>query len=360
MKVIISAGGTGGHIYPALAIMKKIKELEPDSSFLYIGTTNRMEKDIVPALNIPYKGIEINGLTSKNPIKIFKTFQKFRSASKICADIIKKFHPDIVIGCGGYVTAPVLAEASKQGFKTFIHEQNSVPGKTNKFLAKKGAIVGVSFKSTLKYFKDGKAIYTGNPASEEAIKTLPILKEKYGLAKDKKLVYIVMGSLGSEKLNAYFTKMLYQFKDKPYEVLYISGKNYYNQIKNNNFPPNVKIEPFINSQVGILKNADLIVSRAGATTISEIIALKLPSILVPSPYVANNHQYKNALDLSERGATVLLEEKDLVDNNLINKIDEILFDEQKINNLKKNMEELYVPASATKVADFIRQMVKND
>ena len=170
MRVVISAGGTGGHIYPALAIINKIKEEEPNSEFLYIGTHNRMEKDLIPSLGIPYEEIEITGFIRKLTLENFKTLTRFMNARKRCLQIIKEFNPDVVIGAGGYVTAPVIWAAKKLGHKTFIHEQNSVIGLSNKYLTKYVDRVGVSFESTLSEFPEEKVTLTGNPCSEKAIK----------------------------------------------------------------------------------------------------------------------------------------------------------------------------------------------
>ena len=190
MRVIISAGGTGGHIYPALAIVNKIKELEPNSEFLYIGTHNRMEKDIVPKYNIPFETIEIYGFYRDKLLKNFKTLKCFYNSIKKCKRLIKEFKPDVVIGVGGYVTGAVIYSAKKLGYPTFIHEQNSIPGKANLFLSKYADKIGVSFKSTIKEFPEYKTIYTGNPCSEDAIKKEIVPKSKYGLT-NKKLVLIV-------------------------------------------------------------------------------------------------------------------------------------------------------------------------
>ena len=180
MRVIISAGGTGGHIYPALAIINKIKEYEPDSTFLYIGTHDRMEKDIIPKYNIPFEPIEIYGINRKNIFKNFKTLTCFIKAKSKCKKLIKDFNPDCVIGVGGYVTGPVISTAHKLGYKTFIHEQNSVPGKANKYLSKFVDSIFVSFKSSIDEFPKDKAIYTGNPCSEEAINKKPMDKKELG------------------------------------------------------------------------------------------------------------------------------------------------------------------------------------
>ena len=169
MRVIISAGGTGGHIYPALAIINKIKEEEPDSEFLYIGTTDRMEKDLIPSMGYRYEGLEVTGFKRKLSLDNIKTITNFLGAIKKAKVIIKDFNPDIVIGCGGYVTAPVIYAAKKLGKRTFIHEQNSVVGLANKFLSKYTDKVGVSFESTINDFPKGKAVFTGIPCSEKAL-----------------------------------------------------------------------------------------------------------------------------------------------------------------------------------------------
>ena len=188
MRVVISAGGTGGHIYPALSIINKIKEEEPDSEFLYIGTHNRMEKDIVPKHNIPFKSIEIYGFNRKHLLKNFKTIECLIKAKKECKKLISEFKPDIAIGVGGYVTVPVIMAAHELGIKTFIHEQNSIAGKANKSLSRVVDLIGVSLKSSINEFPKEKTIFTGNPCSENAIKTEKISKTKFGLSKDKKSV----------------------------------------------------------------------------------------------------------------------------------------------------------------------------
>lgn len=357
MRVIISAGGTGGHIYPALAIINCIKKKEPDSEFLYIGTHNRMEKDIIPGYGIPYKGIEIYGFQGKNILKNVKAFNCFFGRLHECKKIIKEFNPDIVIGVGGYVTGPVVFAAQKLGYKTFIHEQNSIPGKSNMFLSKKCNKIGVSFESTLKYFKDGKAVFTGNPVSDNALEVEAVPKSTFGLSKDKKLVYIVMGSLGSSKVTEYLISTMSNFEGKNYEVMFVTGKNVYDMVKDLSFPSNVFVLPYIDNQAKILKSVDLMVTRCGASTLSEMIALDIPSILIPSPYVANNHQYKNAMDLCNKNAAILLEEKDLVGNNLADLIDKTINDSAKLSEMKKNLESLYIPNSADRIYNILKDLV---
>lgn len=357
MKVIISAGGTGGHIYPALAIIDKIKEKEPDSKFLYIGTHDRMENDIVPKKNIPFKTIEIYGFYRKQIWKNFKTVNCFLKSIKTCKKIIKEFKPDIVIGVGGYVTAPVIYAAHKLGIKTFIHEQNTIPGKSNSFLSKYASMIGVSFKSTSKYFPVNKTTFTGNPCSESANKAIPAEKREFNLNQNKKLVLFVMGSLGSSKVNDFLVKTLSLFNGKDYEILYVTGKSSYDEINKNKFPNNVKVVPYIDNLPRIMKKTDIIVSRAGASALSEISALGVPAILIPSPYVPDNHQYKNALDLVQGNAAILIEEKDLQGDILVRQIDELINDEKTLNKMKQNLKNYSVPNSSTKIYECLRRLV---
>ena len=356
MRVIISAGGTGGHIYPALAILNKIKEREPDSEFLYIGTHNRMEKDIVPGQNIPYESIEIYGLSS-NILKNLKTFKCLISSYVKCRKIIQKFNPDIVIGVGGYVTSPVIYTAKKLGYKTAIHEQNSFPGKSNQFLSKYSDIIFVSFRNTLKSFPSYKTVLTGNPCGEDAINKKAIDKSDFGFSKNKKLVLIVMGSLGSGKINDYIIKAMSGFENHNFEVLFVTGKSLYEDVIKNKFPSNVRVVPYVDNLTGLMKKTDLIVSRAGASTISEIVALGLPSILIPSPYVADNHQYKNAIDLVNNECAHIIEEKDLRGNILIEEIDNILNNSDEIKKLKNNLEKIAVNNSASLIYENIKELV---
>lgn len=360
MRVIVSAGGTGGHIFPALAVINKIKEKEPNSEILYIGTTDRMESTIIPNLKIKYIGIEMKGLNRKNILKNIEVLSSLNKGIKKCKSIIKEFNPDIVLGIGGYITFPVITAASSLGYKTFIHEQNSIPGLSNKILKNKATVIGVSLEESLKYFDKNKTFFTGNPRSEEAVNAKPVLKSKYGLSKNKKTVLIVMGSLGSLTINNIMKDILPKFKDKEYEVLFVTGKGYFEDYKNLNLPKNVKIVEFLNDMLGVMKSIDLIVSRAGASTISEITALELPSILIPSPYVTHNHQYKNAKVLSDSGASILIEEKNLNDKTLIKEIDKILNNDKIYDKMKKANAKLSIKNSATKIYEIIRKTIDGD
>lgn len=355
MRVIISAGGTGGHIYPALAIINKIKENEPDSEFLYIGTHNRMEKDLIPSYGIPFESIEIYGFNRKNLFKNFKTLNAYFKAKRKCKNIIKKFNPDAVIGVGGYVTGPVISSAKKLGYKTFIHEQNSTPGKANMFLSKYADYIFVSFNSSIKYFPTYKTIFTGNPCSEDAINKPAIDKKLYNLDNNKKLILFVMGSLGSSKVNDILYKTISNFKDKNYEILFVTGKDSYDKMSKLEYPKNVKVVPFVNELTRVMKKTDLMVSRAGASTLSELISLEVPTILIPSPYVPDNHQYKNAMDLVSKDAALLIEEKDLKELVLVNKIDELINNEEQLNQIKNNLKQFKCDNSATKIYEIIKE-----
>ena len=354
MRVIISAGGTGGHIYPALSILKKIKEKEPDSEFLYIGTTNRMESKIVPEMGIPYKGVNVIGL--KKDLSIFKALPLFVSAINKCKKIIKEFNPDVVIGVGGYITAPVIYSAKKLGIKTIIHEQNSIPGKSNLFLEKYTDKILISLPGSKKYFKKD-AILTGNPRSEEAYFAKCEDKTKLGLSKDKKLVLIVMGSLGSTTISNCLFEIIPKFKNKDYEVLIVTGKDYYDKYPKD-LPRNVILKPFINDMVKYLKNVDVMVTRAGASTIAEILPIGLPCIFVPSPYVANNHQYENAKELSSHSAGLILEEKDFNSDNLLKKIDLLMDNSVLYKEMANNAKKLGIISSCDRIYEEIKKTVR--
>ena len=358
MRVIVCGGSTGGHIYPALAIINIIKEKEENSEFLYIGTHNRMEKDIVPTYNISYMPLEMYGLKRSLSPKNIKTLICYIKALKRCRQVIKDFDPDIVIGVGGYVTDPVIMTAKKLGYKTFIHEQNSIPGLSNKHLLKYADKMALSFESSADYFKDKeKLVYTGNPCGDNALKVKKADKEKLGLSKDKKLVLIVMGSLGSLKINEIISKMLPMFNDRDYEVLFVTGKTYYEEMKKNKIPSNVKIVDYINNLTSVMKVTDLMVSRAGASTISEIIALSIPTIFIPSPYVTNNHQYINAKDLVDKGAALMIEEKDLKGDILIRTIDNLFRDTLKYKAIKTNISSIGVKNSSLKIYNEIKKII---
>lgn len=361
MNVIISAGGTGGHIYPAIAIINKLKEKEKDLNVLYIGTHNRMEKDIIPSLGIKYEKIEIYGFSKTKVFRDFKNIFLIASAYNKCKKIMRKFKPDVVIGVGGYVTLPVILAAKKLGIKTCIHEQNSIPGKANRLLGKVD-LACISYENSRKYLKAKKIVYTGNPCGENAVNAKKIAKESLGFNKKKKLLLIVAGSLGSVTINEKFKNFLNLVDDEDnFEVLYITGKNYYDEfIKDNEFSKGVKYLPYLDNLSGFLKDVDLIITRAGAGIISEILALEVPSIMIPSPYVANNHQYYNALDLKEKGVSILLEEKEFDANILYLQVKELLENNTMYIRMKDNLNKLDLKNASTAIYEEIKELIKNE
>ena len=356
MRYIISAGGTGGHIYPALSIINKIKEEDKKAKILYIGTTDRMEKDIVPNMGIDYVGIKMNGL-SKSPKKLFQFVKNTVSGLSKCKKIMKKFNPDVVIGVGGYITVPVILAAHSRKVKIVLHEQNSIPGKSNLILSKYADTVCVSMETSKKYFKKDNVILTGNPRGEDIIKFKKGDKKDYDLSIEKKLVLITMGSLGASTINRKIVELLNEFKNKPYEVLLVTGKDNYDEVASTHLPKNVKITPYIEKMGEVLKFTDLIITRAVATIISEITSLGIPSILIPSPYVANNHQEINAQDLEKNGASIVIKENEFDGKEFIRQIDEILNDKELYKRMSESAKKMGITDSNTRIYKEIERLL---
>ena len=357
MRAIVVAGGTGGHIYPAIAIINKIKEKENNSEILYIGTTDRMEKDIVPKLGIRFVGLEMSGLNRRNLFKNIEVLNKYKRAVEAAKKEIKNFNPDVVIGVGGYITLPVLVAANSLGYKTVIHEQNSIPGLSNKILSRFADLVCVSLPNSVKLFKNKNVCYTGNPRSEEIIGVEKVSKESLGMSSTKKLVVIVMGSLGSLTMTKKLKELIPGFKNKKYQVVVVTGKGYINDYNDVEVPKNVKIVPFLDNFINILKDTDLIVSRAGASTIAEITAIGLPAILVPSPYVTHNHQYMNAKELADLGACTIVTESEFEKDKLVSEIDKLLNDNEAYWKMCEASRKLGIVDSATKIYEEVRKLI---
>lgn len=358
MKIIVVAGGTGGHIYPAIAIINKIKEKEKKVEFLYIGTSDRMEKDIIPKLGIKFIGIDMEGLNRKNIFSNVQVIRKFNKAVTKAKEIIKEFKPDVVIGAGGYITAPVLYAAHKLKIPTLIHEQNSIPGISNKFISNFSDKICVSLPNSLNLFPSDKTVYTGNPRSEEIKNVKKKPKSSLGFNQDKKLVIVVMGSLGSTTMTKKIKELIPGFNNKAYQVLVITGKKYFDEYKDINVSENVKIVPYMDDLINVMKDSDLIVSRAGASTIAEITAIGLPAILVPSPYVTNNHQYKNAKELEDRGACIIVTEEDFSKDKIIHEIDKIFDNKDAYDKMIINSKELGIADSATRIYDEMKKIIR--
>ncbi|MFB5660656.1 undecaprenyldiphospho-muramoylpentapeptide beta-N-acetylglucosaminyltransferase [Alteribacillus sp. HJP-4] len=363
MKVIVTGGGTGGHIYPALALIKEIKRLDPESQCLYIGTKKGLESDIVPRAGIPFQTIEITGFKRKISFENVKTIWRFLAGTKKAKKFIKDFQADVVIGTGGYVAGPVVFAAAKMKIPTMIHEQNSVPGLTNKFLSRYTEKVAVSFADSVQYFPKEKTILTGNPRASEVVqqKTANPLPE-LGLKENIKTVLVVGGSRGARPINEAFLEALPDIAERKWQYLYVTGSVHYDKVmeeaKKAGSPENVSIQPFIHNMPEVLAHSDLIVTRAGATTLAEITALGLPSILIPSPYVTNNHQEKNAQSLRTSGAAIVRNEQEMNGRLLLEDTDAVLNNETKWKEMHSAALSLATPNAAEHLYDTILNLVK--
>ncbi|WP_102347026.1 undecaprenyldiphospho-muramoylpentapeptide beta-N-acetylglucosaminyltransferase [Bacillus sp. Marseille-P3661] len=364
MKILVSGGGTGGHIYPALAFIKEVKKHHPNAEFLYIGTKNGLESSIVQRTGgIPFKAIEITGFKRSLSFDNVKTIMRFLRGTSVSKKYIKDFQPDVVLGTGGYVCGPVVYAAAKLKVPTIIHEQNSVPGLTNKFLSKYVDKVALCFEEAGEFFPKNKSILTGNPRASEVMgHDGKEGRESLNLDPTKKVVLIVGGSRGAKPINDAFLDVLPEVTKKEYQVLYVTGEVHYDKVvkevnKLSN-PSNVIIKPFIYNMPQVLAGIDLIVARAGATTLAEITALGIPSILIPSPYVTNNHQEKNARSLGDKGASIVRLEKEFSGNVLLKDIDHVLLNEDILKDMKLASKKLGIPDAAQKLYQLMDQLIK--
>ena len=271
---------------------------------------------------------------------------------------IRQFQPDIVVGAGGYITAPVLYAAHKLHVPILIHEQNSIPGVSNKFISNFADKICVSLPNSLKLFPKNKVVYTGNPRSEEILSVSKKEKRLLGFSQDKKLVVFVMGSLGSTTMTNKLKELIPGFQDKNYQVLVVTGKNYYDSYHDVTVPENVRVVPFLEDLIQYLKDSDLIVSRAGASTIAEITAIGLPAILVPSPYVTNKQQYKNAKELEEVGACLIVTEEEFSKERIIHEIDKLFDNRESYNLMAQKSKSLGIQDSATRIYEEARKIIR--
>ncbi len=355
MKVVFTTGGTGGHIYPAIALANRLKELEPDYAISFIGTSNRMEKDIVLKSNFDFYGYELSsGLRGK--------FDKFRQTLQLVLSTLKVYfkflfnRPNLVIGFGAYVTAPTLLAARFLKIPIMLHEQNSSMGRVNEMFFKVAKDVVVCYPNLLEKYPNDKVSLLGNPRASE-IKDFVKNTEQYlelGLFKTKKTVLIVMGSQGSETVNDTMFELLPLFNAEKFQVIYVTGTKHYDLFTNDLTKKNVVVKPFVN-QGQLLASVDLVIARGGATTAAEICALGVPSIIIPSPFVANNHQYINALQLEEVGATTIIKEEDLNAKVLLEEIKAIIYDKDKIKTMKNAALSLSTPNASDDIIELIRK-----
>lgn len=365
MRVVVSGGGTGGHIYPALAFMRYLEKQE-EVEYLYIGTKRGLESKIVPQAGYAFESIKIEGLKRSLSLENLKTAYYMVTSVIKARKILKEFKPDVVIGTGGYVCAPVLFAASLLKIPTIIHEQNSVAGVTNKFLAKWVNKIAICFEDVKKDFASysDKVVLTGNPRGQEVveIKKNPEYLASIGVQTDLPIVVIFGGSRGSERMNEVFVEALEGFADKNYHVIMVTGEVHYDKINNQitnseKSLSNVSVFPYIKDMPQLFQNVDLVVCRSGATTLTELTALGLASILIPSPYVTNNHQEANARSLVDQGAASIILEKELNAQTMLDEIDEILMDSKNKEAMAASAKKMGITDASVRLTSMIHEMI---
>lgn len=329
MKILVAAGGTGGHITPGIAIANRLKE--EGHQIIFVGTERGMEVDLVPKAGFDIKYIHAQGIRRGNIIKNIKTFTELIKGINDVKEIIKEENVDLVVGTGGYVTAPAMIAALKCNIPTLIHESNALPGKTTKWLSSKVDRVAVGFEAALKQLpKVKRGVYTGNPTKLKDSFTKSESKDK--INSTKPLLLVFGGSQGAKKINETMVEFINTTEINDFELIYATGPKHYDeiisQIKVQN--PNVKIEKYIYNMEEIMTAADLAVCRSGALTVTELGIVGLPAILIPFPYAAENHQFYNAKTIEDNDAGIIIEEKDLTCGLLTQKINEILNDKEKL------------------------------
>ena len=370
-RILIATGGTGGHINPALGTAGYIKEKNPSAEIVFVGTADKMEARLVPEAGYELRTIEISGFWRSFSLSAIKhnigTVLKLLKSSSQAKKIIKSFKPDLVIGFGGYVSGPVLRMAAKMGIPTAVHEQNAFPGVTNKALAGKVDRVMLTAIQAEKYIKSkNPCVLTGLPIRGDILKgDRDFARAEMGLTDDKPLILSMGGSLGARPVNdAVMSLILNKYKDNDCVFLHATGKN------SEDFKrglvekgvdlaanPHIRIVEYIDIP-RCLPAADLVIGRSGASTLSELQALGKPSILIPSPYVTENHQYHNAMALVENGAAVILEEKDLTAGSITEKVNELIHDRAKLDNIGKCARDMAVIDATARIYDTLCEIVK--
>ena len=364
MKVIIAAAGTAGHINPGLSIANKIKEEEPSSEIIFIGTKRGLEKDLVPRAGYELKTIDAYGLSLKRPDRLLKTLKGFGEAKKI----IKEFKPDVVIGTGGYICGAVITEANKLGIPTLLHESNAFPGKAVKMLSKKTDCILVGFKEAKERLnKAKKVVVTGNPTK---IKDLNLSKDKkekiikeLGLNPEKPILLVFGGSQGAKAINDAIIKIVKLNANKDYQIIWAPGPIQYNIIKeeleNSSIDieniENIKVFPYIYDMEEIMNISDLLICRSGAMTVNEVSIVGKPAIFIPLPGVSQNHQEYNATVLEKIGAAKIIHNEDLEKIDLNKHVEELIFNKE----LLKQMGEKAKTVSNYDVLETIFKEIKD-
>lgn len=372
MKILFATGGTAGHINPALAVASYIREIYPDCEIMFIGTADHMESRLVPQAGFDFKTINISGFKrSFSPSAIshnIKTVFRLIKSSGDSKKIIKQFNPNVVVGFGGYVSGPVLQSAVKLGIPTCIHEQNAFPGITNKTLAKEVDKVMLTVEDAEKYLQPKNPVeITGLPVRGELLRADKAMsRAQLGIPDDKYLVLSFGGSLGAKPINeAMYDILLSSAESGRYCHIHSVGTNgteYLEKFEKAGFvngkKGTVEVRQYIDNMDVCMSAADLVIGRAGASSLSEIEAMGKASILIPSPYVAENHQFHNAMALVNRDAGFVIEEKDLTTQVLNDKINELLNDENKLKTVEKNAKAMAVTNSRERIAQIILDLAK--
>ena len=360
LRVIVSGGGTGGHIFPAVSIANAIKAEYPDAEILFVGAEGRMEMQRVPAAGYKIIGLPIAGFDRKNLLKNVVVLYKIAKSQWKARKIIKEFRPHVVVGVGGYASGPTLKTAGQMGIPTLIQEQNSYAGVTNKLLAKSAKKICVAYDGMERFFPAEKIIKTGNPVRQnllDAKVTKAEATESFGLDPRKRTVLVIGGSLGARTVNESILQHIEDIRGtKDVQFIWQTGKYYSEEIHmalaKEDPVENMKVTDFISNMDNAYAAADLVISRAGASSISELCLLKKPCILVPSPNVAEDHQTKNALALSTKGAAIFVKDSD-ARNELIPLALKTVVDDAQLASLSENVGKLAYHDSAKKIADEV-------
>lgn len=359
LKFILSGGGTGGHIYPAIAIANELKSRFPDAEFLFVGASDRMEMQKVPQAGYEIEGLWIAGLQRKLtlqnlmfPIKLMRSLMKSKS-------IVRKFKPDVVIGTGGFASGPLMQAAASSGIPIIVQEQNSFPGITNKLLGKKAAKICVAYNGLEKYFPKDKLVLTGNPVRKDIIGLEGKREEAcrhYGLNPAKKTLLVLGGSLGARAINELIAKEMVNFSAQSVQVIWQCGKFYHDQYKHHQDENRIQVVAFIDRMDLVYAAADVIISRAGASSVSELCIVGKPVIFIPSPNVAEDHQTKNAQSIVNHEAAILLREADL-NTRFSTEFTNLLNDEDLRRTLGENIKKLARPLATQEIVDQIIEVV---
>ncbi len=359
LNILISGGGTGGHIYPAIAIANELKVRFPNANFLFVGAKDRMEMEKVPNAGYAIKGLWISGVQRKLTLANLSFPFKLLDSLWKAKQIVRKFKPDVVIGTGGFASGPVLYVAAKKGIPSLIQEQNSYPGITNKLLAKKATTICVAYDKLERFFPARKIVKTGNPVRQDLLNVATKREEAlayFGLDTTKKTLLVIGGSLGARNINKLIGESLEWLQELEVQVLWQTGKLYFDTYKKFDKLDGVHVHAFISKMDLAYAASDYVVSRAGASSISELCIVGKPTIFIPSPNVSEDHQTKNAMAVVENSAALLVKEDALDDFHAVFKKmhnDTIL---QK--NLTANIKKLALPKATSEIVDQIEGLLK--